>query len=438
MIEWYWALTLIMGGFMTLVILGVPIVFAFFAVNIVGTWSLMGGPSGLRQMVNSMYEGISVFTLLPITLFVLMGEILFRSGVASKMIDTLDKWIGNLPGRLSLLAVTSGAMTSALSGASIGSTAMLGATLVPHMRSRGYSAEMSVGPILGSGGLAIMIPPSGLAVILAVLANVSVGRMLMAIILPGVLMAVLYAAWVVLRCSLRPDLAPAYASPPLRLVAKLLLTLKYIIPLTFLIFLVIGVIFLGVATPTEAAALGAAGAVLVGAFYGKLSVAVMVDSVASTLRVAIMVLVILAAAQSFSQILAFTGVNRNLAAMIAGLDIAPILIILLMQIIVLLLGGFISGVPLMMITVPVFLPVVTTLGYDPIWFLVLLLINIEMAQTTPPFGVLLFVMKGVVPSDISMGTIMKAAIPFLICDAIAIAAIMAFPQIVLWLPYVAF
>jgi tripartite ATP-independent transporter DctM subunit len=438
MIEWYWALTLIMGGFMTLVILGVPIVFAFFAINIVGTWSLMGGASGLRQMVNSMYEGISVFTLLPITLFVLMGEILFRSGVASKMIDALDKWIGNLPGRLSLLAVLSGAMTAALSGASIGSTAMLGSTLVPHMRARGYSTEMSVGPILGSGGLAIMIPPSGLAVILAVLANVSVGRMLMAIIVPGLLMAVLYAGWVILRCTLRPDLAPAYDSPPMRFVAKLLLSLKYVIPLSFLVFLVIGVIFLGVATPTEAAALGSAGAMLVGALYGRLSLSVMVAAVASTLRVAIMVLVILAAAQSFSQILAFTGANRNLAATIAGLDLAPILIILLMQGIVLVLGGFISGVPLMMITIPVFMPVVTTLGYDPIWFLVLLLINIEMSQTTPPFGVLLFVMKGVAPPDVTIGAIIRAAVPFLVCDAIAIGAIMAFPQLALWLPSVAF
>lgn len=438
MIEWYWALAMIMGGFMALVILGVPIVFAFFTVNIIGTWSLMGGASGLRQMVNSVYEGISVFTLLPITLFVLMGEILFRSGVASKMIDALDKWIGSLPGRLSLLAVLSGAMTSALSGASIASTAMLGSTLVPHMRARGYSSEMSVGPVLGSGGLAIMIPPSGLAVILAVLANVSVGRMLMAIILPGLLMGLLYAGWVVLRCSLRPDLAPAYAAPTMRFIDKLLLTLKYVLPLSFLVFLVIGVIFLGIATPTEAAALGAAGALLVGFLYGNMSFNVMVEAVASTLKVAVMVLVILAAAQSFSQILAFTGANRNLATFMAGMDVSPILIIILMQIIVVILGGFISGVPLMMITVPVFLPVVTALGYDPIWFLVLLLINIEMAQTTPPFGVLLFVMKGVAPSDISIGTIMRSAVPFIVCDLIAIAAIMAMPQIVLWLPSVAF
>jgi tripartite ATP-independent transporter DctM subunit len=438
MIEWYWALALIMGGFMGLVLIGIPIVFAFFTINIIGTFLLMGGTSGLRQMINSVYAGVTIFTLLPITLFVLMGELMFRSGVATKMIDALDKWIGNLPGRLSLLAVFSGAMTASLSGASIGSTAMLGSTLVPHMQARGYGTSMSVGPIIGSGGLAIMIPPSGLAVILAVLANVSVGRLLMAIIVPGLIMAALYAGYVIARALLQPELAPRYHAPPVPFLSKIVLTLKYVLPLSFLVFLVVGVIFLGIATPTEAAALGAAGSLLVAAVYGTLSYRIIHQALASTLRVSAMVLVILAAAQSFSQILAFTGANRNLAVWITGLEIAPMLTILLMLAIVLVLGGFISGVPLMMITLPVFMPVVASLGFDPIWFLVLFLINIEMAQSTPPFGVLLFVMKGVTPPSTTITQIMRAAVPFLICDAIAIGLIMTFPQFALWLPSIAF
>lgn len=437
MIEWYWALALIMGGFMTLVLLSVPIVFAFFLVNIFGAYLVMGGTGGLRQVINSAYEGVAVFTLLPITLFILMGELMFRSGVATKMIDTLDKWVGNLPGRLSLLAVISGAMTSALSGASIGSTAMLGSTLVPHMHKRGYHPAMSVGPILGSGGLAIMIPPSGLAVILAVLANVSVGKLLLAIIFPGLVMAVCYTIYVVARSLIQPELAPPYENQHTPILEKLAMTVKYFVPLSALVFLVIGVILLGIATPTEAAALGAAGAALVAAIYGSLNYQVIRESLLSTLKVSCMVLIILAAANSFSQILAFTGASRNLATWITELSLSPLMTVIMMQVILLVLGAFISGVPLMMITLPVFMPVIGNLGYDPIWFLVLFLISIEMAQTTPPFGVLLFVMKAVAPANISMGQIIRSAIPFLVCDVISMGFIIAFPAIALWLPSIA-
>ena len=222
--EWYWSIALILGALFTLLFVGVPVVFAFFAVNIVGMFLLMGGEAGLEQMVNSAYGSLTVFVLLPITLFVLMGEVMFRAGVAARMIDALDKWLGNLPGRLSLLAVASGTVLASLSGASIGTTAMLGATLAPELESRGYKKPMSIGPLLGSGGLAIMIPPSGLGVILAVLAEVSVGKLLIAIVLPGILMAVLYASYIIVRCYLQPDLAPRYAIERVPLGLKISLT----------------------------------------------------------------------------------------------------------------------------------------------------------------------------------------------------------------------
>jgi len=433
-VEWYWSLALIMGSFFVLVCLGTPIVFAFFAVNVVGMFTLMGGEAGLLQLVDSVYGSLSLFVLLPITLFILMGDVMFRSGVATNMVDALDKWLGNLPGRLSLLSVVSGALAASLSGASIGTTAMLGATLAPQMQARGYRAPMSVGPILGSGGLAIMIPPSGLGVILAVLADISVGKVLIAIILPGILMGALYFVYIIVRATLQPDLAPRYQVAPATLSEKLFLTVKYILPLGLVVFLVVGLIFLGVATPTEAAALGTAGAFVLALCYQGLSWDVLRESLASTLRISVMVLVILAAAQAFSQVLAFTGANRHLVTWVTDLPLAPLMVILLMQVVVLILGGFISGVPLMMITLPVFLPVVTSLGYDPIWFAVLLLINVEMAQTTPPHGVLLYVMKGVAPPDISLRQIMTAAIPFLICDAIAMGIIMVWEDVALWLP----
>ncbi len=432
--EWYWSLTLIMGSFFALLFVGVPVVFSFFAVNIVGMYLLMGGIAGVEQMINSAYGGLTVFVLLPITLFILMGEVMFRAGVATRMIDALDKWLGNLPGRLALLSVASGTVLASLSGASIGTTAMLGATLAPELEARGYKKPMSIGPLLGSGGLAIMIPPSGLGVILAVLAEVSVGKLLIAIILPGLLMAVLYVSYIVVRCRLQPSIAPLYAVDPVPLVEKIRLTVKYILPLGLIVFLVVGFIFLGIATPTEAAALGTAGSFVLAACYRSLNWKVTREALESTLKISVMVLMILAAAQSFSQLLAFTGANRYLVQWAGGLPVTPLVLIMLLQLVILILGGFISGIPLMMITLPVFMPIVTSLGFDPIWFLVLMLINIEMAQTTPPYGILLYVMKGVAPPDTTMGDIIRSAIPFLICDLIAMGLIVTFPEITLALP----
>jgi len=425
---------LIMGGFFALMLVGVPVVFAFFTVNIIGMYSLMGGSVALDQLIESIYGSVTVFVLLPITLFILMGEVMFRSGVAGRMIDTLDTWLGNVPGRLSLLAVGSGTLLASLSGASIGTTAMLGATLAPEMERRGYHKSMSIGPLLGSGGLAIMIPPSGLGVILAVLAKVSVGKLLIAIILPGLLMAILYIGYIVVRCRLNPSLAPSYTVPRVSMRRRLVLTVKYILPLSLIIFLVVGLIFLGIATPTEAAALGTAGSFILAACYRGLNFGVVRNSLESTLRISVMVLVILAAAQAFSQVLAFTGANRYLVGWAVSLQLQPLMMIIFMQIVILILGGFISGVPLMMITLPVFMPVVLKLGYDPIWFSVLFLINAEMAQTTPPHGILLYVMKGVASPDTTIGQIIRAAVPFLVCDAIAMALIMLIPGLALWLP----
>src|SRR3990172_7660561 len=187
MMEWWLASLLLMGAFFLLIILGVPIVHGFFSVNIVFLFVFMG-EAGLELMIDSIYGSLTVFVLLPITLFILMGEVMFRSGIAMRMIDTLDKWLGNVPGRLALLAVGSGTLLATLSGASIGATAMLGSTLPPAMQARGYKPKMSIGPLLGSGGLAVMIPPSALGVILAVIASVSVGKLLIAIIIPGLLL----------------------------------------------------------------------------------------------------------------------------------------------------------------------------------------------------------------------------------------------------------
>ena len=433
--EWWVAFLLIMGAFFVLVMLAVPIVFAFFAVNIVFVVFLQG-EAGLELMIDGIYGSLTTFTLLPITMFILMGEVLFRSGIAFKMIDTIDQWLGNLPGRLSLLAVASGTLLATLSGASIGTTAMLGSALIPSMIERGYKKTMIIGPILGSGGLAIMIPPSALGVILAVLAQVSIGKLLIAIIIPGLLLALSYVIYIVGRCTLDPSLAPRYRKDRMPVPERIRQTLLYVVPAGTIIFLVIGVVFVGWATPTEAAALGTAGSFVLAFLYRGLSWDVVRQALLSTLRISVMVLVILAAAQTFTQILAFTGSNRYLPQWATSLPLGPLGIIIMMHVVTLILGGPIGGVPLMMITVPVFLPVVKALGYDPIWFCVVLLINVELAQITPPFGILLYVLKGIAPPGTTMSEITAASWPITFCQIVVMAAIILYAPLAMWLPSV--
>jgi len=413
---------------------GMPLAFCFLLVNIIGVILFWGGQVGLEQLITSISDSVIRFTLIPVPLFILMGEVMFHSGVAPRMIDTLDKWLGRLPGRLGLIAVGGGTLFSTLTGASMASAAMLGAVLVPEMERKGYKKPMSLGPILGSSGLAVMIPPSAMAVVLCAIGEISLGTTLIAIIIPGLLMAALYAAYIILRCKFQPSLAPPYEVPPTPVSEKLIATAQYILPLAFIVFLVVGVIFVGVATPSEAAATGAIGTLILAACYRKLSWQNAKKAISGTVEITAMVLIIITGAKAFSQILGFSGVTRGVAELAVSLPLPPILVIAAMMVITLFLGMFITGVSMMMITLPIFLPVVYALGFDPVWFAVIMLLSMEMATTSPPFGLSLFIMKGVAPPDTTMGDIYRAALPFLYCDAIAMALIMAFPALALWLP----
>jgi tripartite ATP-independent transporter DctM subunit len=363
-----------------------------------------------------------------------MGEIMFRSGIAPKMMDTLDKWLGRIPGRLSLLAVGGGTLFATLSGSAMAGCAMLGSVLVPEMKKRGYKKPMTLGPILGSGGLAIMIPPSALGVLWASLSRVSVGGILVAIIAPGIVMAVLYAAYIIVRALMQPELAPSYEFTPVRFSQKIILTCKYVLPLGSIVFLVIGLMFLGVATPTESAALGAVGCFVLVFIYRGWDWKAISTSVSDTLKITVMMFMIMTGAMAFSQILAFSGASSGLVKLAAGLDLPPLAILIFMQIILIFMGTFMEPLTIMMVTLPIYMPVVKALAFEPLWFGTIMLINMEMATTTPPFGLVLFVMKGVSPEDTTMGDIYKAGLPFLVCDAVAMGLVMIFPSLALYLP----
>lgn len=432
--DWHLVFSMILAGLFLLFALGVPVAFAFLFVNMVAAFFLWGGQGGLDQIILSIYGSVINFTMLPIPLFILMGELMFRSGVAPKMIETLDKWVGAIPGRLSLMAVLSGTLFSTLSGSSMASTAMLGSVLLPEMEKRGYKKAMSLGPILGSGGLAIMIPPSALGVVLASLARFSVGKLLVAIVIPGFIMSALYSGYIILRAILQPDLAPAYRVDEISLRDKLTASVRYVFPLGSIVFLVIGLIFLGIATPTESAALGALGCFLLTIVYRGLRLDLIRLAMTSTIRNTGMIFLIMSASVAFSQIMAYTQATSELVTIISKMALPPMALIVMMQLVMLLMGTFLESMPIMMITIPIFFPIVKALGLDTIWFGVVMLLNMEMAMTSPPFGLSLFVMKGVSPPGVTMRDIYLAALPFLLCDLAAMALIMLFPSLILWLP----
>ncbi|MEK9677796.1 MAG: TRAP transporter large permease subunit [Rhodospirillaceae bacterium] len=430
--EWYEAFLIIMGSLFVLMFIGMPVAFAFLVVNVVGAYLFFGGLPGMLQLVIQVSESLSTFTLVPVALFLVMGEIMFHSGIGYNLLDALDKWFGSLKGRLALMAVGGGVLFSALTGNSMGSIALLGSSLVPEMEKRGYKKPMSLGPILGSGGLAIMIPPSGLAVLLGVVAELSIGRILIAIILPGIIMAVLYTLYIVGRCIVDPDVAPPFQVKHIPLSEKIKVTVTQILPVGFIIFMVVGIIFVGWATPSESAASGALATFLLAAAQGRMNWTVFKRAIVGSLEISVMLLLIISGALAFTQMLAFTGATEGLVNVVLGLSTSPMVVVGLMIATVILLGMLMSPVPIMLVTLPVFIPVVMKLGFDPIWFSVLYLIAIETGSTSPPFGAGLFVMKGVAPKGTTMSEIYRAAIPFLICDVLAILIVMFFPVIVSW------
>lgn len=431
--EWWLFLIIFLGTFLLLLAAGLPVFLAFTIVDILGIFFVWGGGVGLGQFIHSIFSSISTFVLLPVPLFILMGEVMFHSGVFLKALDTLDKWMGRLPGRLCILSVGGATIFSTLSGSSMGTTAMLGSILLPEMQKRGYHKTIAIGSCM-SGALAMIIPPSALAVVLASLMEISVGKLLISGFLPGILMAVLYVAYVVLRCALEPGMAPDYSPEKYPWSVKIKGLAMHVLPFGIIIFVVTGLIFAGMATPTESAALGVLTTAAVVASYGSLSWEIVRKSAESTLKITVMMFMILTSSTAFSQILAFTGASKGLVELSVSFPLSHFFIIVAMQVLMILLGCFMEQVSIMMVTFPIFMPILRVLGYDLIWFGLLTLINMEIGMKTPPFGLCLFVMKGVVPEGITMTDVYKAVIPFVLLDMLAMVVIMFFPAIATILP----
>lgn len=434
MSEWYEALAFLLGTIMVLMALGMPVAIAFLAANILGAFVFMGGERGVTQLLNNGLGSLTSYALVPIPLFLLMGEIFFHTGLGARMFNAIDGLLGRLPGRLSYVTVLGGTGFATLSGSSMGSTALLGSLMVPEMNKRGYKKHMSLGPILGTGGLAIIIPPSALAVLLATLAKVDITALLIAGIIPGLVLAAFYLATIWIQTRLDPDAAPAYSVEEIPLSRKLKLLVRDVVPMVGLMAVIVMMMLGGIATPSEAAAFGALGVIVLAAIFRTLSIQALIKSVTGALKVTLMAYLIVFGSATFSQLLAFSGASSGLIRWATGFELEPIVMLLVMFGVLLILGMFMEQISIILLTVPVFFPLAQELGFDLVWFALIVLLSLEISFTTPPFGLLLFVMKGVAPPGTTMRDIYLAAIPFILCSLLVVALLVVFPPLALWLP----
>jgi len=443
--EWYWAGTILLGCVMVGMMMGFPVAFTFLVTNIIGTcifvvrnYETVGeffaeAVNKVPQVVDNAPQLITSFTLSPIPMFILMGSLFFHTGLAIRVFDALDKLLGRIPGRLCYLTVVGGSLFSTLTGSTMANTAMLGSLLVPEMQRRGYKNHMSMGPILGTGGLAMIIPPSSLGVLLASIAGVDVGALLIAGILPGFVLAALYAGMITLQLTVDPEAAPSYAVEPTSWKEKGYKVVVNIMPMGLIVFMVIGFIVLGWATPSESASFGVVGVVILAAAFRVFTWEAFRTSLIGTIRVVGMVFFILMNSTVFSQLLSLSGASRGLVQWATGFEVPAVVILGVMFLVLILLGMFMDPVSMMLITVPIFYPIATQLGYDPVWFSLVVLMALEMSATTPPFGLLLFIMMGMVKGT-TLWQVASAAAPFLLCDLILVIILVLLPDLALYLP----
>ena len=432
--EWYVTL---LAGIMILFALflsGTPIFLAFLIAILTGVYFIIG-PFGFPMFANSILDTATTTSLASIPLFILMGELLFRSGTMDVLFNSIDKLVGRVRGRQYVLVVVLSAVFGALSGVAMAVAAMLGRAIMPGMVTRGYDRDIAAGLIIAGASLAPIIPPSLLAIIVGSLADVSIAKLLIAGVVPGLLLGGIFLAYVFVRIALKPDLAPANVSSERGEVSsgEMVMALVRILPFAIVIFSVMGFILLGIATPSESAATGVLGAIVTAAIYRNLSFKMIWQSVMAAITVSAMILAIMAMSKMFTQLLAFTGATSQLVDLVANLGYGPLTMLMIMLAVPFLLCMFIDTIAVILLTIPIYQPVVTALEYDPVWFWLLFLINITLGAITPPFGYTLFAFKAVAP-DMSISQVYRAIWPFVILFLIGIVVIIAFPAIATWLP----
>jgi C4-dicarboxylate transporter DctM subunit len=407
-----------------------PVGVALSMVTIVGT-AIFVSPSAVSQLASSAFALSSNFILVVVPMFILMGEILSASGIGGALFRAAELWLRRLPGALAIATVWACAMFGSVCGSSPVTASTIGAMAVPEMLRRGYRASLSLGATAAGGTLGILIPPSIAMIVYGVITDTSIGHLFMAGIIPGIMLALLMSVTIVIIVLRRPDWAPPVAEQPTR--AQKWSALGSIIPVLMLTVIVIGSIYSGAATPTEAGAVGAAGALIIALFMRRLTMRVLWISLQKTIRTTAMFLLLLTGGIFSSYLLARLGIPQAVSDVMTNLPLPGWGIMVIINLTLLVLGTFMDAGSMVVIVIPIFLKTIISLGYDPVWFGVVVTIQSEIAAISPPVGFNLFVLKSVVPG-VNMNEISSGALIFVIPMLVAIVVLTAFPEIALFLP----
>ena len=434
MASWEIAAWLLLGGSTVLLFLGLPVAFSFLVINLVGAVIYLGGEPGVIQLVRNCVQSVTSFSLTPIPLFVLMGEVLFHTGLAVKVIDGIERLIREVPGRLAVVSVVAGTVFSAISGSTIATTAMLGGLMVPVMIARGYHPTMATGPIMAIGAVDMLIPPSALTVLLGSLSGISISKLLIGGIVPGLILSVVFVAYIIVRVKMDPRLAPASDFEVYEGWQQFQPFFQYVLPLVSIFVIVVGVMLAGWATPTESAAIGALATIVLALLYRALTMRNLLKSLKSTVAVSGMILFIILGATTFSQILSFSGASSGLVQLITGQGWSIPVVVAAMMLLLIFLGIFVDQVSMMMITLPIFMPIVQTMRVDTVWFGVMFLICMQLGLLLPPHGLLLMTMRGVAPPEVTMIHIFRAVTPYVLFSIVVLALVFWVPAVATWLP----
>ena len=428
---------LFFGSMLTVLALGVPIAIALgglAAFLIFFFW----GPNALSMMVLKAFGATSSFEFLSIPLFVFMAALLERSGIADDLYSTMYKFFGRVRGGLAVGTVVICTIFAAMAGVSAAATVSMGLLALPAMLSRGYSKQIALGSVAAGGSLGILIPPSVTMIVYGLVAGVSVGKLYAGGVLPGLLLSALFIFYILLRCWLDPTAAPATAGEEKFTWREKLISLRGLVFPILLVLSVLGSILGGFASVSEAAAVGALGSIVATLVRRGSTWRVFEEAADTTLLVSCLVFWIIIGASAFSTLYTAMGVSGLMRDSVLGLGANRYVILLLMQLVLLILGMVMDTVGIIMITVPIFIPIIAALGFDPVWFGVLFIINMEIGFLTPPFGYNLFYLKGVAPPGVTMGDLYRSIIPFVLLMVAGLLICIAFPEIILYLPRMLF
>jgi len=427
---------LMFGSLFLLLLTGYPLAFLVGGVA-VGFIAWLWSPDALALVPQRMWNNMTQYLLAAIPLFIFMASMLEKSGLIEEIFDVAYKWLGRVPGGLAVATIAASTVLAAMVGVIGAAVVTMALVALPSMLRRGYSPVLAAGTVMAGGTLGILIPPSVLAIVYGLVANQSVGELYLGSVLPGLLLSGLYMLFSILYALINPKGAPRIPKEEAPTWAERWRALRSIWAPLVLIFLVLGTIFLGLAAPTEAAAVGAFGAMMVAALHRKLSWQNLRLALEQTAKATAMVLWIIFGANAFVAFYVAQGGDRYISELLLGTGLSPWGILILMQLILIILGMFLDWVGILLLAVPVFVPIIRDLGFDPLWFGVLYLVNMQMSFLSPPFGYALFYVRGVAP-QIPMGTIYRAAIPFLLLQLTGLVILMLFPGLATWLPGLVF